>query len=183
MTGRDHRLAVAVLVCLALTVGTSGLSTVSAERGFSVAVADDGSAYLGVQVHSHELPNGNHKDVPLLTLTNRFPSAIVEFDASVLPTPDPKPPRITGPGVERPPTPIGVGDTAAVTASLTCAANPHGTDQFTVHVTAVTASGSTVELERTVTIDCTGEPNRGASGRDRSKPDDDTRSNPGKAGQ
>lgn len=176
MSRREPLLVVAALVCLGLVVGSGGFSTVSAERGFSVAVADDGNAYLGVQTHAPELRNGNH-DVALVTVTNRFPTAIVDVDATIRSAKTPRPPRLTGHGLEPPSAPISVGESAAVTARVTCGANPGGTSEFAVHLTAVTATGSTVELERGITVTCTGEPNRGASGRDRRGSDDETTSN------
>ncbi|MCU4802196.1 hypothetical protein OB920_17610 [Halobacteria archaeon HArc-gm2] len=183
MTRRRPVAVLALAVSLVLVTSSGGFTTAASERTVQIASGADDSALLTVESAAPELPNGNHRDVTLLTITNRFPAAIVDVDASVRSAGHPSPPRLTGHGVQPPPTPVGIGESVAVTASVTCGANPPGSDRFTIRLAATTAGGSSVELERNVTVVCTGEPNRGESGRDRSKPDGATRStsNPGNA--
>jgi len=183
MTRRRPVAVVALAVSLVLVTSSGGFTTAASERTVQIASGADDSALLTVESAAPELPNGNHRGVALLTITNRFPAAIVDVDASVRSTGHPSPPRLTGHGVQPPPTPVGIGESVAVTASVTCGANPSGSDRFTIRVAAVTAGGSSVELERTVTVVCKGEPNRGASGQNGSKPERGARSNPGKASQ
>lgn len=183
MNRRRPAAALALVVSLLLVTSSGGFTTAASERNVQITSGTDDSALLTVESAAPELPNGNHRDVTVLTITNRFPAAIVDVDASVRSGGHPSPPRITGHGLQPPPTPIGIGESVDVTASVTCGANPPEADRFTIRVAAATAGGSSVELERNVTITCTGEPNRGESGRDRSNPDGTARSNPSKAGQ
>jgi hypothetical protein len=72
-------------LALALVVGSGGFTGVSADRGVTVAVADDSNAYLGLDVAGRagtvRVQPGRgqpNTGVELLGITNRFPAETVE---------------------------------------------------------------------------------------------------------
>lgn len=162
MIGRRAALLTCVVLALAATAGTGGFASVSAERDASVVVADDGAMPRVDMNGTMHLRNGRHESVRLATLTNTFPTTITSVDVEVQ-SETMVPPKPTSPGTTEPAAPLRVGETADVTADVTCGATGR-TERFTVEVSVLTRSGASVELTREMEIRCTGEPNRGVSG-------------------
>lgn len=169
MIGRRTALLTCLVLALAATAGTGGFASVSAERDASVVVADDG-AMPRVDVHEHALRNGRHEDVRLATLTNTFPTTVASLEVAVR-SETMIPPKPTTSGTAEPAAPLRVGETAALTADVTCGATGR-TERFTVKISVLTRSGASVEMTREATVECTGEPNRGVSGRGNDRTDD-----------
>lgn len=69
---RELLLVVAVVTALAVTLGTGGVSSISADRGVDVAVAEDDHAYLGFEQNATQVKN----DTTTLEVTvrNQFPA-------------------------------------------------------------------------------------------------------------
>ncbi|WP_225332878.1 hypothetical protein [Halomicrobium urmianum] len=169
MIRRRAALLTCVVLALAATAGTGGFASVSAERDASVVVADDG-AMPRVDLHGQALRNGRHEDVRLATLTNTFPTTISSLEVEVR-SETMIPPKPTTSGTAEPTAPLRVGETAALTADVTCGATGR-TERFTVELSIFTRSGASVEMTREATVECTGEPNRGVSGRGSDRTDD-----------
>lgn len=71
---RSLLLVVALLVVVGVVTGTSGISSMGADRDIRVAIADDDSAYVGFnQTASGTTTGTTNLD---LTLTNQFPSGV-----------------------------------------------------------------------------------------------------------
>ncbi|MFW6003313.1 MAG: hypothetical protein ACOCPT_02720 [Halanaeroarchaeum sp.] len=71
MNGRKAlSLALAGIAVVTLAFGTGAFTSVSAERGVSVSVADDDSAYVGYESSDVTVSDGDN--VELVTVTNRF---------------------------------------------------------------------------------------------------------------
>lgn len=71
--GRTVILAVGLLVALGAVTGAGGLSSVAAERGVQVSVADDEDAYLGFEQTARRTNGTTNLTV---TVTNQFPSGV-----------------------------------------------------------------------------------------------------------
>jgi hypothetical protein len=69
----------------AMSVGTGAFSSMEAERGVEVNVADDGSAYVGYKEWNKTIPADLRDDgtVHLVTVTNRFRQSISIVDAEI----------------------------------------------------------------------------------------------------
>lgn len=147
--GRTLLVAVA-LVCFATVVGTGAFSTADAERDVAIDVAADENAYLGVETHSPELPNGNHEDVELVTLSNHVPAGAIVVTVDV-PASNGPPPVFAG--VDESVT-IPTGESETVTTDVTC--GPERSEEVTVEIAATNRDDISVELDRTVTVACTG---------------------------
>lgn len=178
---RGRLLAVAAALAVAATVGSGGFTSVAADRGVSVAVADDGEAFLGVDTRDLSVDNGNHH-VTLIDLTNRFPGEPTVESVRVHDT------RIVeqrGPGAAGAsngnaiPNVRGVhgttGDNLAIEGTVVCGngGQSGGRDapQAVVAVDFVVDAGEvTVEMTREVEITCAGQPpgETGATGPDAS---------------
>ncbi|EMA09921.1 MULTISPECIES: hypothetical protein [Haloarcula] len=73
-----QRLILSLFVLAAVITGTAGYSSIQAQRSVDVTVANNEDAYLAVETHNPEIPNGT--DASALTITNRFDR---EIDLSV----------------------------------------------------------------------------------------------------
>ncbi|WP_226022289.1 hypothetical protein [Halomicrobium salinisoli] len=170
MIGRRAALVTCVVLALAATAGTGGFASVSAERDAAVVVADDDRAMPRVDLHALELRNGRHEDVRLATLTNTFPTTITSLDVEVS-SETMIPPKPTSSGSAESAAPLRVGEATALTADVTCGATGR-TERFSVEMSVLTRSGASVEMTREATVECTGEPNKGVSGRGNDRTDD-----------
>lgn len=154
MRGRRVALVLALAVSVSLAVGASGFSALSADRTISVAVADDEEAFLALDVPSElEFDNGRHDGVVIIEFVgNNFPEPL-ELNITIS---DPRgsPVKLD----QETPDTLGSGETATVTVDLECSAGQEREDWDV----DIVADGKTVhvELTRTVTIICTGEPDR-----------------------
>ena len=153
MNGRIPFLVAVSLVCVVLVAGAGGFSTVDAQRDIAVTVADDENAYLGVETHAPELRNGNHRDVPLVTLTNHVLAGTMMVTVDV-PASNGPPPVVEGLDGES--LSIAIGESKNVTTDVSC--GPAGAEEVTIDITATSRDGTKIELRRTVTITCTGGP-------------------------
>jgi|GEM_PF-3454292 len=136
-----------------LAPSTTSLAVTAADRPITAAVADDDDAFLGIEDGPIRLPNGNHDDVVLLRVTNRL-GAPIDVSVSVrgdVKGPPPVVRDVTGI------TALAVGETGAVTADIACGNASDRVDVFRVRVTA-TSTDTTIEVEETVRVTCTGEP-------------------------
>ncbi|SFP28372.1 MULTISPECIES: hypothetical protein [Halolamina] len=72
----NYRRAVSVLLAVTaatmLVTGSFGFTSVSADRGVSVAVVESENAYVGVSVCEKDNGTGNGSDPVKVTVTNRF---------------------------------------------------------------------------------------------------------------
>jgi hypothetical protein len=76
MRKRAGRLLIGLALCLGITA-SGAFSAVEADRGVSVAVVDDGSAYVGYDSPDVLTVNTSTTvEESIVTVTNRFPSAI-----------------------------------------------------------------------------------------------------------
>ncbi|WP_137284855.1 hypothetical protein [Halorussus salinisoli] len=156
MTPRRVSLALALLGVVVLTVSTGGFSSADTQRGFQVTVADDDDALLEVDRENESLPNGDHRNVRLLTLRNRFGDGpLVVSSVSVVGSDESQPPRVRNLSVAS----EDGGATKAIVADVTCANNVNNTEVFTVRINASANDGDvSVRLSRDVRITCTGDP-------------------------
>ena len=149
------------IAALLLVSTTGGFTSVGADRGLSVAVADDDEAYLGIETTDPTLANGRHDGVVLATVTNRLPGPLTDVDVRVTGATGGQPPKLLpqgNPDVTAPAT-LDVSEQGVVTADLACSAAGGGAHTVTwdLHIEA-SAEGATVELTRPVTVTCTGDP-------------------------
>ncbi len=163
MIGRRAALLTCVVLTLAATADTGGFTSVSADRDVSVVAASDERAMPSVDVHDHELRNGRHEEVRLITLTNTFPT-ITSIEAEARSENTMFVPKSTGPARVELRAPLRVSEQATVTADITCRSMEQ-IEGFSIQISILTRSGTSVELTREATVECTGEPNRGESGR------------------
>lgn len=68
-------LAIALALSVALVTDTSGVSSMSAERGLSAAVVDDADAYVGFD--ARQVETDDTTTALNVTITNRFPPGTV----------------------------------------------------------------------------------------------------------
>lgn len=163
MTTRRVSLALALLGVTALVVSAGGFSAGTVDRGISVAVVSDESAYLGVDANEPVLVNGHHTDVELFTLENQVDSkpltvSILEVQGANW---SESPPKVSDLSVE-------TGDTPSekrIVADVVCAHNGdsettvENTQTITVHMEAsVSDGGLAVRLSRDVKVTCSGDP-------------------------
>jgi hypothetical protein len=146
MTSRRVALVVAALAVTALATGTFGFTGVDAERGLSVAVADDDEAFLGLEPG----PLDHCGEQRLVTVTNRFEAAVT-VDVSVVGTSD-----VRVGAVGTPDGAVGPGESAHVSVRLqpdeeTATDGGDGTVTVRIH-----AAGEGVEsaMTRTYAVQC-----------------------------
>jgi hypothetical protein len=129
MNRRAWVVVAAGVVALATTVGTGAVSSISAERGMTVEVADDDDAYLGIDIETNTMEDGTAVNV---TVSNQFPSGTT-LDVTV-----------SHEGVTLYP-----GDHSLESGETRWATFEKATCGETIRITA-NADGVTVELEREV---------------------------------
>jgi len=148
-----------VVLALSLLVSTGSFSAVSADRGVDVTVADDDDAFLGITLESPVLDNGRHDGTELAAIQNRFGTPLTEIEVTITgdDTQSPKLLPQGTPDVDVPDT-LGPGDNGVIEADIQCsnAGGSGPTEDWQIHVSA-SSDSATVELTRTVTVECTGE--------------------------
>lgn len=140
---------------VSFAVGTGAFSSVSADRGVEVSVADDEDAMLGIvaadgeKITSDNLP----QEQSAVTFHNRFGQTLHLHVSLTDENPTAKPEfvsyRLEGRRV-------GPGDEVTLYAKINCKdGNPPPSEQWTF---AVDATGETVSVEttETITVECTG---------------------------
>lgn len=78
---RTLSIVLALLAATGLLVGSMGVTSVHADRGVSVAVVDDDSAYVGYESSDMTVADGDRVD--LVTVTNRFFGPVSVTDVAV----------------------------------------------------------------------------------------------------
>lgn len=152
MTRRRRLAAVALACALAVAGGTAAVS-LAGDRQARIVVASADDAYVGVEPTDRTLSAGRHADVALLTIENRFPTALTTVDVSVGGD-DPTPPVL---GAVDPPADLAAGETGEVAATVYCSGVPDGgmAETWTLRVVA-SGDHVAVEFERPVTVTCLG---------------------------
>lgn len=178
-------LALALLGVALLAVGTGGFSSSTADRSVSVAVVDDKNALLKVDVGNKtaeadetgdvdgvvRVDNGNsppeNRNVPLITLENQADSSELTVAKVTAKTPvgerglsAGRPPKISNVSA------VSNADSTKrqiVAGSVVCANNKESEKTVIVSFTA-SSDQFTVELSRTVTVKCTGDPPENGNG-------------------
>jgi hypothetical protein len=159
MGRRRLALLLAAVAATSLIAGAGGFTSARLDRGVSVAVVGDDAAYVGVESPDRTLVNGMNREVPLVTLTNRFDAPLDEVRVSVADD-DGQPPTVrTVEPLDRLPS----GESVTVDAAVVCEDGPARSEAVTVQVEAA-GEGVSVALNRTLTLECTGAPNRGEGG-------------------
>jgi hypothetical protein len=143
--------ALAALLSLAAVTGTGAFETGIADRSAAVAVASDADAYLGVATTDVSLTNSRHDGVEVLVLTNRFPDDLTHVRVEVVDGGD-GPPKLLDATA---PTALDAGASVVVGATIVCGGA--ATETWPVRI-VVTGPGLRVELDRAVTVGCSGEP-------------------------
>lgn len=166
MTRRRVSLALALLAVALLAVGTGGFGSSEVDRGLDVAVVDDESALLGVEVGENDadevrLDNGDNRDVTLVALENQAgDSALRVANLRVSPRDadrnltSGRPPHVRNVSVKAGAAPT---EKRIVAETVVCGNNRENRMGIDVDLTAY-ADGVAVELTRTVWVECTGDP-------------------------
>lgn len=148
------------IAALLLVSTTGGFTSVGADRGLSIAVADDDEAFVGIDMADQTLDNGNHDEVRLAVLTNRLSSPLTDVAVQVTGTSASQSPKLVPQGnsdVVAPGT-LDVSESGEVTADIRCDAAGGGAhaETWDLRIEA-NGEGVTVDLPRQVTVACTGE--------------------------
>lgn len=143
-------LVLLLIASMGLVSGSFGFTSVSAERGVSVQVVDDESAFVGYQ--SSDLTVRDSETIDLVTVTNRFADNIDVMDVTISDGSF----TISDPTM---PTAISPGERGTIQATVDCI--PHETQEIEVTVT-VNGSGVTAQLfgdteTREFTLTCASE--------------------------
>lgn len=141
-------IALLVVASTGLLFGSMGFSSVAADRGVSVSVADDDSALVGYETRSQTI-TGDER-VALVTVENRLSSSASVTNVTV----ETSNPAVRVSDVEKPT--IGTGDEGVVHADVYC--DPMAETTLTVSVTVeadgVTAAISGDTTTRNFTVNC-----------------------------
>lgn len=152
----SRRIALVVLALATVAVfatGAFGFTSVSAERGVSVAVVDDENAFLGLPNEPSvtcEVADDTETGctVALVDVTNQFSTALTDVSASA--TDDEV--SLSTPGE------IGVGETETIRGTVTC--DPDEGEQTTrTYELTVSVDGedvSATKYDKAVTVTCVG---------------------------
>jgi hypothetical protein len=141
------------VAAVSLAVGTGALSSVSADRGVEISVADDDEALLGVTTVGSDAiqSDGSTRSRDIVRITNRFADSIT-VDTTVT-DPGGRPVLETARLDDGS---LAAGEQATLTAEIRCASgNSTSVETWTVHVTA-TGDGVSVETTTEVTVECSG---------------------------
>lgn len=155
MKARRFVVALAAATAVALLVSSGSFSSVDAERGVSVAVADDQSAFVGVETHPRTLTAGPRNRTTLLTVTNNFDVRAhvrnVDLGGGGPPAPKVKDLATTKDRLDP-------DNSTNVTGKVKCGIR---SEEVTVDITVETVTGTYVSLSRKVEITCTTPTDRG----------------------
>lgn len=154
-------LFLALVGAVVLVPATGGFSAAGAERGISVAVADDpANAFVGIDGPRRlALDYGRTDDVVLFRLANNLGYPI-EVRVSVS-NDGTTPPDLDGPPAVGNPSLHPDDPSTAVTGDVVCAAA--GDETWTVHVEAE-GSAFSADIRHTVTVACSGRPASASGG-------------------
>lgn len=129
-------LAIVLLGAALLVTSSVAVSSVAIERSVAIEVVEDESALVGIEAHEPTVPAENTSPVDLVTVTNHAGTSL-EVTAAESGATDSS-------GDVHAPDSIDPGESAAVTATVTCQDVPDAVD--------VTATGDGVTVERTVDV-------------------------------
>lgn len=159
----SRRIALAVVALATVAVfatGAVGFTNVSAERGVSVAVVDDERAYLGLtgeRITCRTIPGEGEQpaetcsNVPLLEVTNQFPSEMTVTDVSIS-----RAGAVAAGDLEG--TDLDVGETGTLRGDVTDACSPSAgsSDRVSLAITVSveTESAAATRFDKTVSVTC-----------------------------
>ncbi|MFC7177137.1 hypothetical protein [Halosegnis marinus] len=182
-----RRLALAVVAVAAVAVfasGAFGFTSATVDRGVSVAVVDDESAFLGLQdrtVECREIPGSGTQpdescaDTPLLRVTNQFASEMTVTRVSIE-TSDGTSVRAVDDGLDLDDD-LAVGESGVVRADVSGVCDPSGNevDTVTLDVTlGVETDGvDATRYDKTLTVTCERPATGGGSGDGEAEPGED----------
>jgi len=135
-------IVLAVLAAMILLTGTFGFTSVTADRGLQVSVADNDHAKVGIEKLGGEASAGD--EIKLLNITNKWTDGMTISDVSVEPLD----------GVEVTDEELSVGDGARISAQ--CSLDAGTTEEIDVTFTA-SVDGAQTTITRTVEVTCTKE--------------------------
>jgi hypothetical protein len=156
----SRRVALVVLAFAAVALfatGAFGFTSVSAERGVSVAVVDDESAFLGlpndpaVDCTVGGSPEEDCKELELLTVTNQFSTGLTALSVAPAESEASVEDLAVSADVDDA-TPLQPGDAVTITGDVDCAAGETVTAELTI-----TVAGDGVEAtkyDKEVRVDC-----------------------------
>jgi len=151
---RSRLLLVGVLVAAGFVVGTGGVSSIGADRGVTVATANDENAYMALDFSDESVTGTVDEDVTVdvVTVTNRLTEPVdITVDYEVTRQGES---TATTTGTDSSDMAIGTGDSFDASATFTCDSHDTYILEFDV-----TADGNSVYVEttdpRTVEYDVT----------------------------
>ena len=148
MINRRYLLLLAALVVvIALTVNTSGVSMVATDRDVNVKIAEDQNAYIGLETFDQSLTTGTHEDVELIIIHNRLGRELTEIDVTISGD------KNVSPKLQDYPKSLGVGESGTVTATINCGGEAFDTQTWSVRITA-SGNDVMITLDRTVSVSC-----------------------------
>jgi len=145
-----------IVLAISLLVGTGSFSAVSADRGVAITVADDDSAFLGFTSEAPVLDNGRHNETTLATIHNRFDGRLTDVEVTISGDDNQSPQVKSGSDIK--PSTLESGESGDIEADVQCS-NSGGdgsTEDWQLEISA-SSDGASVDLTRTVTVECTGE--------------------------
>jgi len=147
---RVASVALLVVASTGLLFGSMGFSSVAADRGVSVAVADDDSALVGYDSDTVDV-NGKER-VDLVTVTNRLSSEASVTNVTVSTADDVEVTDVAKPT-------LGPGEAKSIAADVHCPGNRSVdvTVSVTVEAEGVTAAISGDTTTRSFELDCGGQ--------------------------
>lgn len=149
-TIRTVALALAILAATGLLVSSAGFTSVAAERGVSVAVVDDDSAYVGYESSDTTVSDGDRME--LVTVTNRLYGDLRVTDVEI--TAD----SVSFTDLDYPS--MGPGESGTITGVADCEAGTTETVQVTVTLSGTgvwaTIFGDSETQEREFDVTCEG---------------------------
>lgn len=164
-------LAVLVVVLAVAVTATGGFSALASDRTADVVVAQDETAYLGIELRETvELGPGKTNGVRLATLRNNFPAELTTIAVTIEDTGQ-GPPLLES---NTSPSSLAVGRAGLLTADVVCGAS--GEERWRIHIEA---SGPDIILRtsRDVIVTCTG-PRQGGPPATPGPPDQANQSGP-----
>lgn len=149
-TTRAFALTLVVLAAAGLLVSSVGFTSVAAERGVSVSVVDDDSAYIGYDSGDMTVADGDR--VELVTVTNRLYGQVTVTDVDI--TAD----SMSFTDLQYPT--LGPGESGPITGQIDCEAGTTETVQATVTLSGTglwaTIFGDSEMQKREFDVTCEG---------------------------
>jgi micrococcal nuclease len=146
---RAHRasLALALFAIVAFTIGTSGYSSMEAERGVHIDAVRDENANIGIMDESENVHATKTDETVLLILTNQFGTELTITAQATEAS------RYLTVSIVNTPYKLDRGTSVPVTATVNCSEPVNGVP-VVVHITA-SSSNLRATMNRTVQVSCT----------------------------